>query len=65
VEDWSNDAKRPYRLSFSMGAAVYSPAQPQTLEDLVAQADAAMYENKCARKAAQQNPGDPNSAAAV
>jgi diguanylate cyclase (GGDEF)-like protein len=64
VEDWSNDAKRPYRLSFSVGAAVYSPAQPQTLEDLVAEADAAMYENKCAKKAALRDPGDPDNAAA-
>lgn len=39
-------------LSVSVGCAVFDPAQPLDLDDLVAAADAAMYEDKLRRKAA-------------
>jgi diguanylate cyclase (GGDEF)-like protein len=39
-------------LSVSIGSAVFDPEQPVDLDDLVAAADAAMYEDKQRRKAA-------------
>lgn len=38
--------KRPYRLSISVGAARFHPDQHHSLEQLMAEADAAMYRNK-------------------
>ena len=37
---------RKYRLSLSVGIAVYDPQNPCSLDDLIAQADALMYEKK-------------------
>jgi diguanylate cyclase (GGDEF)-like protein len=37
---------RKYRLSISTGSATYEPESPRSLDDLLAAADAAMYENK-------------------
>lgn len=37
---------RPYALSVSVGAAAFDPVAPRSLEDLLAAADAAMYEEK-------------------
>jgi diguanylate cyclase (GGDEF)-like protein/PAS domain S-box-containing protein len=46
------EAKRPYRLSMSVGAA-YSPVgSAASIDDLLEQADVAMYEQKNARRAA-------------
>ena len=36
----------PYKLSISIGVAQFTPEGAQSMEDLMAQADAAMYENK-------------------
>ncbi|MBC7893863.1 MAG: diguanylate cyclase [Cytophagaceae bacterium] len=36
----------PYRLSFSVGMASFDPANPPTIEDLLATADAMLYEQK-------------------
>jgi diguanylate cyclase (GGDEF)-like protein len=36
----------PYKLSISIGVAQLTPDGAQSMEDLMAQADAAMYENK-------------------
>jgi diguanylate cyclase (GGDEF)-like protein/PAS domain S-box-containing protein len=37
---------RPYTLAMSWGAAVYDPAAPRALDDLMAEADQRMYEHK-------------------
>ncbi|MBI3647558.1 MAG: diguanylate cyclase [Actinobacteria bacterium] len=37
---------RPYRLSFSVGAAEFDPASPCTLDELLERADNLMYEHK-------------------
>jgi diguanylate cyclase (GGDEF)-like protein/PAS domain S-box-containing protein len=36
----------PYKLSISIGVSILDPEQPQTMEDLMASADTAMYQNK-------------------
>jgi diguanylate cyclase (GGDEF)-like protein/PAS domain S-box-containing protein len=41
----------PYRLSISVGLAFMHPDESQTVEELMAQADEAMYQNKRKRKA--------------
>ena len=41
---------RPYRLSFSVGAACYVPERHPTIADLLAAADQAMYQHKSDRK---------------
>lgn len=41
----------PYRLSVSIGYALMNPDETQSVEDLMASADKAMYENKRKRKA--------------
>jgi diguanylate cyclase (GGDEF)-like protein/PAS domain S-box-containing protein len=43
---------RPFRLSFSVGAALLEVGSGQSLTDLVERADVAMYEQKKARRAA-------------
>jgi diguanylate cyclase (GGDEF)-like protein/PAS domain S-box-containing protein len=43
-------AQRPFQLSISVGIVHYDPAQPATIDDLLAQADKRMYEEKRARK---------------
>jgi two-component system cell cycle response regulator len=40
------ETHRPYRLSLSIGLARYEPAQPCTVDELLAQADARMYGEK-------------------
>jgi diguanylate cyclase (GGDEF)-like protein len=39
-------ATRPYRLSFSVGVARFDPAAPPSIEELLATADAMLYEQK-------------------
>jgi len=51
---------RPFRLSLSIGSATFEPAQARTIEQLMQQADHAMYANKRAKRA--QLPGDSRSA---
>ncbi len=46
IEAFNALGSRPYRLSVSLGAAFFDPAQPRSLEALVAAADASMYEHK-------------------
>jgi diguanylate cyclase (GGDEF)-like protein len=52
VDAFNALASRPYRLSVSIGAALYDPAGPRSLEALVSAADTAMYEHKKAPRAA-------------
>jgi diguanylate cyclase (GGDEF)-like protein len=40
----------PYKLSISVGLAIMNPDQAETVEQLMARADQAMYENKRKRK---------------
>ena len=49
----------PYQLSISLGVAQFDSDQTQTMEDLMALADLAMYENKRRKKVAiqSQEPG--------
>jgi diguanylate cyclase (GGDEF)-like protein len=41
-----SDAKSPYKLSLSVGVAHFDPRKPVTLEELMRQADAALYRHK-------------------
>jgi diguanylate cyclase (GGDEF)-like protein len=51
---------RPFRLSLSIGSATFEPDNPRTIEQLMQQADHAMYANKRAKRT--QLPGDTRSA---
>ncbi|MFP3645043.1 sensor domain-containing diguanylate cyclase [Paraburkholderia sp. SIMBA_054] len=42
----SQSAQTPYQLHCSVGTATYAPDSPQSIDDLLAQADGAMYANK-------------------
>ncbi|MCG6537816.1 MAG: sensor domain-containing diguanylate cyclase, partial [Syntrophales bacterium LBB04] len=42
----NNSGDHPYTLSFSTGIASYDPEHPSSLDDLMAQADTLMYEEK-------------------
>ncbi len=42
-------AERPFTLSLSEGWALYDPDNPRTIDELLAEADARMYEHKRAR----------------
>jgi diguanylate cyclase (GGDEF)-like protein/PAS domain S-box-containing protein len=52
--------ERPFRLSLSIGSATFEPENPRTIEQLMQQADHAMYANKRAKRA--QLKGDTRSA---
>lgn len=68
LDKYNNTLDQPFRLSFSTGFAFYDPKQPLTLEQMLAQADALMYEKKKAKKAASQGlpaAGTPPDHAAV
>jgi two-component system cell cycle response regulator len=54
LDDWNTDTARPYKISFSTGAATYNPERPETLENLIAQADRDMYESKRGRQSVKQ-----------
>lgn len=49
IEDFNRTQKRSYRLSVSTGVVRSNPAQPTSLEALLAIADAEMYEQKRSR----------------
>ena len=50
-----NAAASPFRLSLSIGTSVFDPARPSTLDKLLSEADARMYEEKVLRRPAEQN----------
>jgi diguanylate cyclase (GGDEF)-like protein/PAS domain S-box-containing protein len=50
-QKYNSQSAKPYRLSVSVGLAFMHPHENQTVEDLMAQADASMYQNKRQRKA--------------
>lgn len=45
----NSSAGRPYEISFSIGVARFDPANPATVEELMREADAAMYREKAAK----------------
>ncbi len=49
VDDFNTHTSEPFRLSISVGGALFDPLLPATLEALMEQADAKMYEEKKAR----------------
>lgn len=49
-EDFNQLQLTPYKLSISIGVAALSPGEYRSLEELLADADQAMYQNKRARK---------------
>jgi diguanylate cyclase (GGDEF)-like protein len=52
--DRRNDAgNHPYRLAFSVGTAVFDPASPVGIDDLLRDADAEMYQRKRAKQLAR------------
>ncbi|HEY3276798.1 MAG TPA: PAS domain S-box protein [Syntrophorhabdaceae bacterium] len=46
VEEYNGSGALPYRLSMSLGAALYDPEKPRSLDELIEAADAAMYRDK-------------------
>jgi diguanylate cyclase (GGDEF)-like protein len=50
VEAHNRQGDRPYQLSLSTGIACFNPEAPCVLEELIAQADGLMYQQKQARK---------------
>lgn len=50
-QSYNSQNASPYRLSISVGLAFMHPDEIQTVEDLMAQADESMYQNKRKRKA--------------
>ncbi len=46
VDARNRQTNRPYKLSLSVGLALYAPEQPCSLDELIARADAAMYDCK-------------------
>lgn len=50
LELQNQTARTPYQLHCSVGTATYTPDSPQSIDDLLAQADVAMYANKRAQR---------------
>jgi diguanylate cyclase (GGDEF)-like protein/PAS domain S-box-containing protein len=46
IDAQNNSGHRPYHLSISVGVVPYDTEAPQPIDDLLARADAAMYDNK-------------------
>jgi len=46
VEKQNKEGRRSYHLSISMGVVNYDPDHPRSIDELMSQADALMYENK-------------------
>ncbi len=53
VREFQEREKPLYRLSFSLGTALYDPALPTALEELLYQADILMYQNKRRKQVAR------------
>ena len=63
AEALNRSGERPYNVRYSVGEALFDPTSDETLEGLVARADAKMYANKLARKTSNTTPtGFPLSA---
>lgn len=53
ISKHNQTADRPYDLSVSVGVALHDPKRPTTLDELLADADARMYEEKRAKRQAR------------
>src|SRR6266545_1631451 len=53
LDDYNANNDRGYRLSFSMGVARFDPNSPCSIEELIANADASMYEHKRSKHVAR------------
>jgi diguanylate cyclase (GGDEF)-like protein len=53
----ANAAGKPYKVSFSVGAATAEPQSDESFAELVDRADAIMYQNKRQRRAARDDAG--------
>lgn len=63
AEALNRSGERKYEIRYSVGEACFDPKSDETLEGLVARADAKMYANKLARKTSNPTPtGFPLSA---
>ncbi|MCX7981710.1 MAG: sensor domain-containing diguanylate cyclase [Syntrophales bacterium] len=49
IETYNKKQAGPWQLDMSWGTAVYDPVQPVSLDELMAQADGLMYQNKKAK----------------
>jgi two-component system cell cycle response regulator len=49
IEEFNRSSGQPYALSLSLGAAEFDPELPRTLDELLAEADALMYQEKRAK----------------
>jgi diguanylate cyclase (GGDEF)-like protein/PAS domain S-box-containing protein len=54
VDALNAEESRPFALSMSVGASVYDPLAPTTVDELVGFADARMYEEKARRRARRE-----------
>lgn len=52
--DWNGQSGKPWQLAFSIGTAIFDPASPRSLADLIESADRAMYSDKNSRVVAPQ-----------
>jgi len=50
IDAFNEENRMPYSLSMSIGTAVYEPEKPCSLDELMAQADELMYEQKQKKK---------------
>ncbi|GEM_PF-537293 len=50
LEEHSHMDNRPYKLHLSLGCAIYDPAAPCTVSELIARADESMYRQKKVKK---------------
>jgi diguanylate cyclase (GGDEF)-like protein/PAS domain S-box-containing protein len=46
LQTFNDQSDRPYQLSISMGISHFDPSNPQSIDDLLAEADKLMYEHK-------------------
>ena len=49
----NDEPDRPYTLDFSIGTALFDPADPVTVDELITRADADMYQVKRAKRLAR------------
>jgi diguanylate cyclase (GGDEF)-like protein len=54
IDATNSQTGRRYQLSLSVGMVLVTPPHPATLEQLMAQADALMYEQKQGKKSSPQ-----------
>ena len=58
IENRNRKSRLPYKLSLSIGVAVYDPNNPSSLKELLEKADKNMYEEKRGKKLRKNAPND-------